>query len=394
MLDESGRALNAQTHSIRDIWASGAFKDVRRRMAEGEKIPNCSNCWSRERFRAGESLRHHMNARWIDRPGLRATIDAAMSWDAPTDPQYLDLRLGNICNLKCTICKPLYSSQIERDPVHTAWLGLNGHFNRLDGRFRDEEWSSAPAVVDEVMDLSGSVTQIYLAGGEPTINRTQIGWLQRLAANGRAADIDLVISSNLIGVKPAYLDLLSQFKRVEIWASVDGYGPAYEYVRYPAKWRVLANNIAKTRDRLENLTMRVCFTLQAINLETLPETIDWCKREEIQMHLEIARGLETYNDIRILPPDFRAEQIALARGAAGNELQEERLRGCLSDAFAEIEADDYNDDTRHQAITGLMQFINDMDRSRSLSLKSVAPETWNAVAKYTGGWDERCRFVN
>jgi hypothetical protein len=53
---------------------------------------------------------------------------------------YFDLRLGNICNLKCTACKPLYSSQIEHDPMHSKSI-VDAPYVRLTKRFEDEgEW--------------------------------------------------------------------------------------------------------------------------------------------------------------------------------------------------------------------------------------------------------------
>ena len=49
-------------------------------------------------------------------------LERSVDGSASLNPLYFDLRLGNICNLKCTACKPLYSSQIERDPVHAPWI--------------------------------------------------------------------------------------------------------------------------------------------------------------------------------------------------------------------------------------------------------------------------------
>src|SRR5262249_14643706 len=39
-------------------------------------------------------------------------------------PIYYQLMPGNLCNLKCRMCVPMYSSQIERDPVHRQWAPL------------------------------------------------------------------------------------------------------------------------------------------------------------------------------------------------------------------------------------------------------------------------------
>ena len=152
-MNEGEHRLNAQTYTLREIWESNALKDVRRRMAGGERIAQCGTCWHNERF-SGTSFRAESNKRWLDgNPALRAAIESAENWAAPGDPLYLDLRLGNLCNLKCTICKPLYSSQIERDPVHARW-NTDAPHSRFPSRFAESEWWRAGALVDEIVDMS------------------------------------------------------------------------------------------------------------------------------------------------------------------------------------------------------------------------------------------------
>src|SRR5262249_14134759 len=151
---------------------------------------------------SGASYRTLHNAQWLkNRKPLREAINRAGEGPAAPTPLFFDLRLGNLCNLKCTVCKPLYSSQIERDAVHSAWVTTAPHA-RLSGRFGDDgEWSQAPILVDEITGLSDNVEAIQLAGGEPTINHTHMGWLRRLCEQGKAKDIDLLLVTNLSNVR-------------------------------------------------------------------------------------------------------------------------------------------------------------------------------------------------
>src|SRR5262249_34814179 len=144
---------------------------------------HCQACVSVESF-GRMSHRSYTNQQWLEShqsgPEIRSGIDGSRDWTAPTTPRYVDMRLGNICNLKCTTCKPLYSSQIERDPVHSKWI-LDAPYTRLKNRFGEvEEWHDAETLLDEIVALSGSLELIQLAGGEPTINKTQLALLQRL----------------------------------------------------------------------------------------------------------------------------------------------------------------------------------------------------------------------
>src|SRR5215204_3078069 len=123
--DDLGRPLNAQTHSLSELWNSSGMKDIRRRMAAGEELPHCAACFHNESF-GRASYRTHSNDRWLGHPvygmKLQRAVEESTDGAAKHTPMYFDLRLGNICNLKCTACKPLYSSQIERDPVHAKWV--------------------------------------------------------------------------------------------------------------------------------------------------------------------------------------------------------------------------------------------------------------------------------
>jgi hypothetical protein len=104
----------------------------------GEQLPHRVACYNNERY-GRVSYRQHSNDRWLGNHPCAGTIRQAIeqSEDAatPQTPMYFDLRLGNTCNLKCTACKSLYSSQIERDEVHSRWV-TDAPYRRLDRRIR------------------------------------------------------------------------------------------------------------------------------------------------------------------------------------------------------------------------------------------------------------------
>lgn len=390
--DENGQTLNAQTHALRDIWNSQALNDIRRRMASGERLPQCNACWSNEHF-SGKSYRTTSRTRWLEsNTDLKAAIER--SPDRLTgDPLYMDIRLGNLCNLKCTVCKPLFSSQIERDPVHAKW-NTDAPHSRIAGRFGDVEWSQSDEMLAEIVEISGSVEAIQLAGGEPTINRTLMAWLAHLCEDGRAHDIDLVITSNLTNARAEFLDLLPRFRSVRFTASIDGYGRTYEYVRFPAKWKMIEQNIAKLRAARPDADIAIACVLQAMNPTSLIDLIDWASGEELPLVFEIGRGLDHYNDMRILPRPYRwrlRDSLLACIERHGNRAIGE-LRANVVQVFDEMDTDDFSEDVRRKHAQGFMQFVNDMDASRGLSFRAIAPEIHEVIAAYCGKWDERRRY--
>jgi hypothetical protein len=127
--------LSPQTHSLEEIWNSDHLRKVRRHLATGRGVAECAHCYQVERL-GGESRRLQMNARWLAELGPLA--DALVEESRRNDyalvdrPLYYQLMPGNLCNLKCRMCFPLFSSQIEHDPVHSRWFAPEPALPTLD----------------------------------------------------------------------------------------------------------------------------------------------------------------------------------------------------------------------------------------------------------------------
>ncbi len=396
--DDQGRQLSAQTSSLQEIWNSSGMVDIRRRMAAGEELPHCNACFNNERY-GRESYRIQSNERWLedhaDGPALQQAIERSEDGIAPHAPMYFDLRLGNVCNLKCTACKPLYSSQIERDPVHSKWI-VDAPYVRLAKRFESEgEWFDADAMLDEVVGLADNLSLIQLAGGEPTINKTQIAFLQNLCSTGRASNIDLEVVTNLSNVRPQVFDIFAKFKSLAVALSIDGCGETYEYVRYPGKWSSLVKNVGRLREARPGVRLGINAVLQAVNAYNVVELFGWADSENISIHLSIGRGLDHYNDFRILPlaareeVRIRFESYFARKGNQGLDL----VRQNINSIFAEMDSTDISEPQRRERIVNFMHFVNDLDKSRRLSFKATAPDLYDAIVSYHGHWNGETRYA-
>src|SRR5262249_15370446 len=111
--------------------------------------------------------------------------------------------------------------------------------------------------------------------------------------------------------------------------------------------------------------------------------------------LWIGRGLDEYNDFRILPHPVRDEFRARCDGyfARKGNRAPASMRDNVASILAEMEAVDMSDAERRRRIVNFMHFVNDLDASRRLSFKSIAPDIYDAVAAYAGGWDVRTRYA-
>ena len=125
-----GRPMSVYEHSIEEIWNSEAMRSVRRKLTEGEPVKECSYCYNQEKVGV-RSMRvdgsQAWEAGWVNPRG--DTIDnmkaraRANDFRVPDGPEWIDLDVGNLCNLKCRMCRSLSSSKIAEDPVHSRWTG-------------------------------------------------------------------------------------------------------------------------------------------------------------------------------------------------------------------------------------------------------------------------------
>jgi len=134
-IKKRGNPMSVYDYPIEEIWNSDHFRSVRRNMLEGKRVPDCAHCYQLEKT-SESSYRILSNVRWSEELGssFKELVDESKSRDfaVPQLPIYLQFVLGNLCNLKCRMCSPLFSSQIEKDDVHRHWLPkLTGEFAEL-----------------------------------------------------------------------------------------------------------------------------------------------------------------------------------------------------------------------------------------------------------------------
>ena len=93
--DEQGQPYSLRKTTLETIYKSNYMQSLRQQFRKGELPSTCNRCWEEEA--AGrDSKRIHSRVRLKE---LYTQVD----WDNDTPDQlwFIDLKLGNICNLKC-----------------------------------------------------------------------------------------------------------------------------------------------------------------------------------------------------------------------------------------------------------------------------------------------------
>ena len=285
--DNNYNLFDANKHTINDYWNSNRMREIRRKMIAGEKIRDCERCY-RQEDQGAESLRstHGMNKYIMD------TLPDGTYQESATSMQ---IRLGNICNLKCKMCSQMYSHMHgteskeigEQDPEWLHWVkeqgaNVNNWTNELG--IKQEWYRSKETKLKMFEHISQNITQLVVIGGEPTLIPEFYELFEYCDNQGTLAGKSVAIVTNLTNTNPRLTNWLPKLNSWTIWASVDGVGERTEYIRYPSKWNKVLESLEFYRNSMgDNGNITLSPAIQLLNIDQLDDIvkwwIDWCGGE-------------------------------------------------------------------------------------------------------------------
>lgn len=273
---------NLESSSVYAIVNSESFKKVRLEMASGVEPKACHRCYENERL-GGFSLRLQENKKY----GWTESRSSVMS-DGTIIPdlEYIELRLGNVCNLKCVTCNSVSSAKwiVDEQKLEKkiSW------FKSLKGT-KQASWFLSEGFYEELSEHKNLKT-IYINGGEPLLVKEHKTLLENLVLFGRAKEIELKYSTNLTIKDEEAVELWSQFKNVELMLSLDDLGSRNDYLRYPSKWDQLEKNLAwYLKSKVED-SIIICQTVSALNAEFCSELVLFCQANNIKHTLNLVES--------------------------------------------------------------------------------------------------------
>lgn len=296
---------------INEVWNSPDYQKIRKQFMDGERPETCQRCF-REEDSGIRSPRIGYNEKWW-------RDDVQVAEKIPLDIRYVDIRLGNLCNLKCRMCNPWSSSMWVKDwnsIVDTAELAPNEPLTQddLDWMGKLGEWPDREKTGVNFVEIAHSIEEIYLTGGEPTLALSQYKLFDYCIENDLASNIRLKYNTNLTNVPQKMLDYWRHFKRVQLNASIDAVGDRDRYIRYPSTWEKIEENFDKLNN-LPNVAIQIHCTVQVLNVCALDQLFDWIASKNIrddQIYLNILNHPECLN-IRSLPISLKnLAQLKLA----------------------------------------------------------------------------------
>lgn len=274
-----GKAISLNDVSIREMINSESFKEVRLEMLDGKEPDACKRCYDEER--AGiKSKRQEENSRYLESSMhvIENIQDDGTIGDL--DFQFVELRLGNICNLKCRTCNPVSSSKWKKD---YSLLQKELDFVTDYSNIEEGVWFEKNSFWGELLDNTKNLKRIYVNGGEPTLVDKHFAFLSKLIELDRAKDIDLWYNINLTNIPNKVFDLWKQFKTVSITASIDDLFARNDYIRSDSNWSNIIFNLS-ILNTVEWIDLSICQTLSAYNIFYVDKFFKFFERHKIHLN--------------------------------------------------------------------------------------------------------------
>jgi len=300
--------------TLEEIYNSEYMQNLREEFRNGEKPKTCNRCWEEE---AAGIVSKRINSR-VRLKEYYPIVD----WKNNTPDQlwFIDLKLGNICNLKCRICGSWSSSKWAKEEIdyeaekysnvqgydrkqHAAWMFL-----------RDGAWPrNSPTFWDNLKTLLPNIKYFEFTGGEPFLIEEHFKLLRYAVEQNYSKRIDIHYNTNgTVYPNDEEVNLWKKFRNVEIAVSIDNVGDRFEYERYGANWEEVQANIKKFNAmKTDLITTQVCMTVNIQNVYYLPELCDWVNEQAFDfVHFNMLHDPNTMCINRMTP---EAQKLVIDR---------------------------------------------------------------------------------
>lgn len=406
MRKEDGTPYNAGRDDWNEARNATLLKEVRASMLKGEWHPECERC-RQEEVNGIRSRREYESDDWgkwygnyIDYEKAKEITDDDGTLDVSKQPiNFVDIRYGNFCNLKCRMCGPTDSHQWYDDFVklHNSTSYKDTHekiqlTKNEKGRWHTDQYDwfqGNNRYWDNFEKYAVNAQKLYIVGGEPLIIDEHQESLERIVASGNAKNMRLEYNTNLTNLPNRLVELWENFQEVRLGVSIDGVGAVFNYQRTPAKFDPVYKNMLKL-DQNEKINLKAwfAFTVTPFNVFHFPEFMKWKLTESnltkfnpiidprpIVSH-HMCHSPKYYN-IKVLPPELKQQvvdhyntYIEWVKTTDLNDHVKKDFAKVLNGVIKFMNSEDYSTDW----IKTFVDTTNKLDEIRKQNILDIVPQ--------------------
>lgn len=285
--------------------------DLRVSMTRGEKVDGCSSCYSMNKHgkvsgQARQLIKIGVKREYYDKsfsssPWFDEIKNADLT-NGETDlyPQDWQIDLGNYCNSACVMCSPRSSSRLASE-----WMKLKLITELPPRAWCDDEDNLRKFI--EMLTASKKLSYIHFIGGETLITPAFKTILQGLIASGLHQQVVVGFTTNITVWDDTIVDLLIQFKEVNLGLSIESLHAVNDYIRYPSKIELVNKTMTDWTDIAKKYkwSIQLRTTPTILSVLHLDSIFDYAYTNEVAV--ESCDFLVRPEHLRatLLPPEYR-----------------------------------------------------------------------------------------
>lgn len=370
--------LGKATDSYLDKLQSPVMNDIRKKMLDGEWHKNCENCRLKEQ-KGFKSSR--ITANYLHSKTLLPKIGDLSSEGFLENPKIflMELRLSNLCNLKCRTCDHNSSSAWFEDERALTGQGL------LD-RYPDKKILNSNIDIESLSPSLEHILKIEFAGGEPFLDSRVEKILYQLIDMGRHNEVLVSFITNFTQIQPdnPILQLVQKFQNRNFVISLDGMGPRAEYIRSGTHWASIEKNLDYFLEHFsDNSFFNIHCTYSIFNAFHIIDFHRWITEDkQIPKHkfaFNLALGPE-HITADIIPIPIKKDLIQLYRDYQNSwlDVPKNRIRSTFDGAITYLSKS--RDNSNHH-LAKFFEHVDFLDLRRNECFEEVFPE-WKNLRNY------------
>lgn len=272
-----------QDASLESTWNNPEMQQVRRQVLNNERPDVCKPCFELE-DQGVESLRQrHING-VIPESRINLYPNTVLQEIMPFEFPTMEIKLNNLCNLKCRMCNPLDSTSWQDwDVVKPFYVKENNYLvptveglvrkpGQYIGPFDDSDnwWN-------DFEKLLPHFRRVEFAGGEPLMDPQHYKILDMLKPYGKNIELKYATNGTTLGITKGrtIYDYWPHFRSIAVNVSLDGIHDVYNYIRGNSNFNEVEKNVQEIK-KIPNVSRVVgAFTAQAGNILQAAECIDY-----------------------------------------------------------------------------------------------------------------------
>jgi sulfatase maturation enzyme AslB (radical SAM superfamily) len=245
--------------------------ELRRKMLENKIPDGCEHCHDCEKNN-GISHRQQRN-----QESSHLIPEILQAKEQPQTISHMELRVGNLCNLRCRMCDPSSTMKWIKD-----WNSLHPEQYKIDEKklksAAELAWCEKPEYWNALNTYTTNLKVLEFAGGEPFYSKKVLEFLTYLVKTKASHNISISFITNLTILPDEFLALFPKFQQITFTVSLDGISSLNDYIRTGSIFNVIDENLRKLDRDFELLNLKrvgINTTLQVYNSLGIKELVDY-----------------------------------------------------------------------------------------------------------------------